>query len=70
MITWNSVIEDIGLLLTEYYQENPEEISAKNPELVVEDADKMMENIADYVSEMEAQELLERVIELKLYLED
>jgi len=69
MITWNKIMGDIRTLLTEYYQESTpvwmeEEVST------VDDADVIAENIAEYVKNMEAREVLEEVFDLKLYLKD
>jgi len=64
-ITWDEIIGNIRILLAEYYEKNPPEET-----LTVDDADKISENIADYVGDLGSGEVLERALELKLYLED
>lgn len=64
-ITWGSVMGDIRMLLAEYYELHPPEET-----VTVDDADVISDNIEEYVGNLEPEEVLERVIEFKLYLED
>lgn len=63
-ITWESVMGDIRTLLAEYYQDNP-----PAEVMTVDDSDVIASNIEEYVDNLEAREVLEKVIQSKLYLE-
>lgn len=64
-ITWESVMGDIRMLLAEYYEQHPPEET-----VTVDDSDVISDNIEEYVENLETQEVLEKVLEFNLYLED
>lgn len=62
---WDNIMGDIRTLLAEYYEVHPPEET-----VTVDDADTIADNIQEYVENLETEEVLEKVIEYKLYLED
>lgn len=64
-ITWDNIMGDIRMLLAEYYELHPPEET-----VTIDDADVISGNIEKYVENLETEEVLEKVIEFKLYLED
>ena len=63
--TWDNIMGDIRMLLAEYYEVHPPEET-----VTIDDADVISDNIEKYVGNLETEEVLEKVIEFKLYLED